>query len=222
MIYHIRRGATPSLNADWNDPAWNIAETLAVNHFLPESTDHRPKTIARVLHNESGLHGIFHVQDRYVRCTRTEYFDEVWKDSCVEFFLERNQNKGYINFEFNCGGAFLASYIEDWTRVKDGPLKKSTPIPAELGQTIRVATSLPRLIKDEITQPTDWTLQFFIPMGLLQIYFGPIDNLGGQTWRGNFFKCAEEVSHPHWAAWSPVGEFNFHLPEHFGKVIFEV
>ena len=42
----------------------------------------------------------------------------------------------------------------------------------------------------------------------------------GQVWRGNFFKCAEDISHPHWAAWSPVDEFNFHLPRCFGTIQF--
>ena len=47
---------------------------------------------------------------------------------------------------------------------------------------------------------------------------GPIGAASGQVWRGNFFKCAEDISHPHWAAWSPVDEFNFHLPRCFGAI----
>jgi len=31
-------------------------------------------------------------------------------------------------------------------------------------------------------------------------YVGPLGPLTGQVWRGNFFKCAEDNSHPHWAA----------------------
>jgi hypothetical protein len=48
-----------------------------------------------------------------------------------------------------------------------------------------------------------------------------LGKIGGQSWRGNFFKCAEEISHPHWASWSPVDELNFHLPRCFGTIHFE-
>ena len=51
--------------------------------------------------------------------------------------------------------------------------------------------------------------------------FLEVDGVEGEVWRGNFFKCVEENSHPHWASWSPVDEFNFHLPQCFGVLRFE-
>ena len=27
----------------------------------------------------------------------------------------------------------------------------------------------------------------------------------GQSWTANFFKCAGNTSHPHWASWSSIG-----------------
>ena len=50
---------------------------------------------------------------------------------------------------------------------------------------------------------------------------GPLGAVAGQAWRGNFFKCAEDNSHPHWAAWAPVNEFNFHQPACFGTIRFD-
>jgi len=66
-----------------------------------------------------------------------------------------------------------------------------------------------------------WTLRFYIPFAVFENYVGPLGEVAGQSWRGNFFKCAEDCSHPHWAAWSPVDEFNFHLPRCFGTLRFE-
>ena len=43
---------------------------------------------------------------------------------------------------------------------------------------------------------------------------------GCQAWRGNLYKCGDRTSHPHWAAWSPVDELNFHLPRCFGTLRF--
>ena len=221
MNYTIQfAAAVPPPQAEWGDPTWNKAETLEIKHFRPEGSDHRPQTCARVLYGANGLYGMFRVQDRYVRCVRTQYHDEVWKDSCVEFFAQPKPDRGYFNFEFNCGGAHLCSHIVNPERTADG-FKEYTPLPGEIGRTVRVRSSLPRVVEPEITQPVTWTLRFFIPFAVFEAYVGPLGDVGGQTWRGNFFKCAEDNSHPHWAAWSPVDEFNFHLPRCFGEITFE-
>ena len=200
-------------------PAWNQAETLKIRHFRPEGSDHRPQTSVRILYDPHGLYGIFRVQDRYVRCVRTRYHDPVWKDSCVEFLRSPSPDRGYFNFEFNCGGAFLCCYITNPERTPEG-FKELVKVPADMGQTIRVRPSLPQQVEPEITEPMVWTLSFFIPFALFEHYLGPLGALPGQVWRGNFFKCAEENSHPHWAAWSPVDEFNFHRPNCFGSLRF--
>ena len=221
MTYTIRKvGDSSVLDLNWENPAWWTAETLEVKNFRPESSAHRPRTRARLLHDARGIHGIFQVQDRYVRNVATEYFGEVWKDACVEFFAQPKPDAGYLNFEFNGGGAFLCCYITDSTRAPDG-FKKFVRLPPEIGKQIHVRSSLPRVVEPEITEPMTWTLQFFITFSVLEKYAGPLGEVSGQTWRGNFFKCAETNSHPHWAAWSPVDELNFHLPRCFGQIRFE-
>jgi hypothetical protein len=214
-----RASAALPMNAAWDDPAWAGAHIAQITHFRPESSGHRPFTSVRLSYDSTGIHGIFKVQDQYVRCTRPNYFDEVWKDSCVEFFVEPKPGEGYFNFEFNCGGAFLCCHITNPERGPGG-FKQFAKLPSEIGKTVQVHSSLPRLIEKEIFEPTVWTLQFYIPLKVLEHFVGPLGNLAGQIWRGNFFKCAEEVSHPHWASWLPVDEFNFHLPRCFGTLRF--
>ncbi len=223
MDYVVRRVQKDSgevQTADWDAPHWRNAQTLEVRNFRPEGSDHRPQTQSRLLYDASGIHGIFRVHDRYVRCQRTKYFDEVWKDSCVEFFAEPQPGCGYVNFEFNCGGAFLCSHIIDPERTPHG-FKVFTKIPEEIASGVRVKSSLPKTIEPEITEPVIWTLSFFIPLTLFEYCFGKPRELRGQAWRGNFFKCAEENSHPHWASWAPVDEFNFHRPNCFRTIRFE-
>lgn len=210
----------PSLDAQWDEASWSRAETLDVQHFRSESSAHRPRTLARLLHSPEGISGIFRVEDRFVRCLRTEYNSEVWKDSCVEFFAQPKSGRSYFNFEFNCGGAHLCSHIVNPERTPEG-FKEFTRIPPEIGRTVRVRSSLPKLVDTEITDPLTWTLRFFIPFALFEHLVGPLGDVGGQTWRGNFFKCGDETSQPHWAAWSPVDELNFHLPRCFGEIKFE-
>jgi hypothetical protein len=218
MNYTIgKAGSAPRLEAQWEDPGWAQAGTLEIQHFRPESSDHHPRTSARLLYDARGIYGTFRVQDRYVRCLRTQYHDAVWKDSCVEFFTQPKPERGYFNVEFNCGGAFLCCHITNPEREGDW-FKEFVKVPAGIGQTIQAHSSLPARIEPEITEPVVWTLSFFIPFALFEHYVGPLGTLPGQVWRGNFFKCAEENSHPHWASWSPVDEFNFHRPNCFGAL----
>ena len=221
MNYTVRTaGAAPPFDAQWPNPVWEQAETLEVEHFRPESSDHHPRTSARLLYDARGIHGIFRVQDRYVRCLRTRYHDPVWKDSCVEFFAQPKPDRGYFNFEFNCGAAFLCCYITNPERTSDG-FKKFVKVAADLGRMIQARSSLPPRTEPEIAEPVVWTLKCFIPFALFEHYIGPLGAITGQVWRGNFFKCAEDNSHPHWASWSPVDEFNFHRPNCFGTLRFD-
>lgn len=215
-LAHIR----PDMQGAWNGPTWQQADILEIAHFRPESSSHRPQTYARLLYDEDGLFGIFLVKDRYVRCVHTGYLDAVYKDSCVEFFVQPKADRGYFNFEFNCGGSLLCYYIVDPTRVAGG-FKDFTPLPEEDGKQVARYHSMPQIVEPEIIVPTEWILEFFIPFALLEKYVGPLGRVCGQQWRANFYKCADETSHPHWASWAPIDELNFHLPRCFGTIRFE-
>src|SRR5262245_61841961 len=151
--YVVRRVSRDvPLTSDWSDAIWANANTIEVGHFRPESSDHRPKTQVRLLHDGKVIHGIFRVEDRFVRCTRTSYQSEVWKDSCVEFFAQPRLHSGYFNFEFNCGGAFLCCHIVNPERTENG-FKDFTRISEAIGSQVRVTSSLPQKTDPEITGP---------------------------------------------------------------------
>ncbi|MCH8859253.1 MAG: hypothetical protein IID54_06710 [Proteobacteria bacterium] len=45
--------------------------------------------------------------------------------------------------------------------------------------------------------------------------------LGSTNWRGNFYKCGDKTSHPHWGMWSPItNRLSFHQPALFGDLVF--
>jgi len=219
VFYLVAKHNSPSGSGP-DGGAWSQVKAAEVNQFLPASTSHRPRTKVRLLHDGGTILGRFEVEDQFVRCTRTEYGSEVWKDSCVEFFIAPKPGRGYFNFEFNCGGAFLVNHIIDPTRTAAG-FKQFTRIPKAQAVAVKVSTSVPKVIEPEVKASLNWTLEFEIPIALLEAFVGPIGPLSGQMWRGNFFKCAEDNSQPHWAAWAPVDEFNFHLPRCFGEIRFQ-
>ena len=115
--YVIRKAQESPLSKDWQDPAWQAAASLNVSHFHPKSSPHRPVAEAKMLYDDTHLYGQFRVEDQYVICTHTGYQTHVYEDSCVEFFVKPKPDKGYMNFEMNCGGGLLLYYIADCTRI---------------------------------------------------------------------------------------------------------
>jgi len=210
----------PRLEDAWDGAAWARAETLELAHFRPEGSAHRPRTRARLLHTGDGLAGIFRVEDRYVRSVHRSFGDPVCEDSCVEIFLQPRGDRGYLNFEWNAGGALLASHVTDPRRV-GGALAASTRLGEDDARRVQMRSSLPPLVEPERRDPVDWQLTFFIPLGVLERYVGPLGPLGGQAWRANLYKCGDLTSHPHWASWAPLDARNFHLPHCFGTLEFE-
>ena len=108
-------------------------------------------------------------------------------------------------------------------RTPRGPseFKKMTPVAKKLAATIRAAHSLPDVVDPEIVEPTVWLLQYSVPFTLFEAHVGPLENVHGQTWRGNFYKCADRCSHPHWTSWAPLDVVNFHLPKCFAPIRFD-
>lgn len=216
----VRRATGRPGAAAWDDPAWSATEPLAIDCFRPEGSEHRPRTQARLLHTGDAVCGLFRVEDRYVRCAHTRFQDPVYEDSCVEIFLQPKPDRGYLNFEMNCGGALLSTYIRDHRRVPGG-FAAFSRLTQDEGRRVRVSASLAPPIDPELPGPLVWTLSFEIPLAVLEGRLGPIGPLSGQEWRANLFKCGDRTSHPHWASWSPVDELNFHLPRCFGRLRFE-
>jgi hypothetical protein len=208
------------LDSPWESPLWQQAEDARIDQYHAASSGHRPVARARLLYDDAHLYLRFRVEDRYVVARHTRFQDPVWRDSCVEFFVQPRPSSGYFNFEINCGGALLCSYIEDPTRTPDG-FAKFTRLGPEHGERIRITHSLPPVVAPEQTGPVVWHIACQIPLAVLEAYTGPLGSPAGQAWRGNFYKCADDSSHPHWASWAPIGEaLNFHQPGCFAPLRF--
>ncbi len=203
-----------------NREKWERVEFLEVNRFLPESSDHHPQTHVRLLYNELRICGLFEVNDFYVISGHRGLQVAVFTDSCVEFFVQPPRCEGYFNFEFNCTGAMLCSYITDH-RIVNGRFKEFIMVEPEDLKSVELYHTLSGIIEPEKSEPCRWYLGFSIPFFLIKKYSRYSGSAVGQEWRANFYKCADASSHPHWAAWAPVPILNFHLPEYFGTLKFQ-
>ena len=219
--YTIARAAhPPALESGWTSADWREVSPVTVGHFHPCSSIHRPLNEAKVQYSGDGLHVHYRVSDRYVRVTNVGFQAQVYKDSCAEFFVRPGGTGGYLNFEMNAGGSLLVSCIEDWTRTPEG-FQRFRSLDDKWNDRISRVHNLPERIDPEFAHPVVWSLQYTIPWSLFIEVTGHGRPTTGDVWTGNFYKCGDETSHPHWAAWSPIGEvLNFHAPECFGQLVF--
>lgn len=116
------------LMLEWDGMPGRGLPDLPVGHFHSKSSDHRPVTRAKIAYDEAGLYAAFQVEDRYVKAVHIGFQAMVFRDSCVELFVQpKAGDERYFNFEFNCGGSFLlnCNYLTPEGRVKSTPVDRS-------------------------------------------------------------------------------------------------
>lgn len=169
-----------------------------------------PVTV-RVAHDGERLYLYYVVMGDAVRVVNTEDFGSVWEDSCVEFFMQREGESGYRNFECNLLGVMLSRRHES----REKGVSQTDLMPA----IVRFGTIQHRYEMDK--QVSDWTMYLEIPKQALG--FAKHESLGGQKIRANFYKCGDKTPEPHFLSWNPIDlpSPNFHTPEFFGLLELE-
>ena len=202
----------------WETPPWKNIPAAALTHYMGQKPEHFPGTGVKTAYDNEGVCVMFRVEDRYTRAVAEHHQDNVFEDSCVEFFFTTGTDisKGYFNLEMNCGGIMLFHFQTERE-------KNRIIIPQQACEDIAIVHSLPRRVDPEIQVPVTWTVAYRIPIRLLEKYTKVALPAPGVRWRGNFYKCGDKTSHPHWLTWSPVNVPlpDFHRPEFFGILEFE-
>lgn len=218
-VYNVLRLEQPIvIDGNWDKPQWQNVQAVTISNFMGEIPKYRPVVHAKMMYNEENLFVIFMVKDRYVRCLAKDFNGAVWEDACIEFFFSPDAGlvQCYFNLEINCGGTPLMHYNLI-------PSKEYNPVEIEDLKKIEIAHSLPPIIEPEMTECVNWTIEYRIPLIILNKY----SNLTaaptkGVEWQANFYKIAENNSNPHYMTWSVVENLtpDFHLPKFFGKLKF--
>ena len=220
MEYSVARTTdSRTWSAPWTDPLWRDVAAIRLTHFMGSRPKHFPVVQAKLLYDDVSVHVIFRVQDQFVvsraRCDQ----DSVCVDSCVEFFFSPDDevDAGYFNLEMNCGGTILFHYMSE-------PRTGTKVISREHLSSIARVHSLPKLIECEMKEPIEWQVGYRLPTDMLSHYYPTVVRkpAPGVRWRANFFKCADESSHPHWLTWTQVDSPtpDFHRPNDFGTLNF--
>ncbi len=176
--------------------------------------DQFPKTLSvsvRVAHDGETLYLYYTVQGEQLRAVNTTDFGSVWQDSCVEFFMQRENETTYRNFECNVLGVLLAAKHE--TR------EIADKLTEEVLSVFRYSTVQHRYENEK--QVSDWTMYLEIPKKIMG--FQEHESLSKQKIRANFYKCGDKTPETHFISWNAIDLPNpdFHVPQFFGLLELE-
>lgn len=177
----------------------------------PETANYKPSATVRLAYSPKALYLLFVARTDCMKAAYTIDQSPVCKDDCVEFFMQLPGCVEYWNFEFNCIGTLNASHRER----RDTPSRLSKE---ELNQIERWASAGKSPIDMQHTEQ-EWSLGIRIPLTLI----GISDCELPEYILGNFYKCGDETSHPHYLSWKPVNTTrpNFHHIADFSPIFFE-
>ena len=177
-----------------------------------ETYPYKPKAEFRLACTDEALLLHYRVEEDSIRALCAEDNGRVWTDSCVEMFLSPRPDDGsYYNLECNCIGTVLLGYHDG----RGNKLHASADLMAGISRW----SSLGRLPFAERKADGPWQVALVVP---LTSYWMECDEWFGEgaVIRGNFYKCGDELSKPHFLSWAPIvwEKPNFHLPQFFGQL----
>lgn len=196
---------------DNNPEDWE-RHTIAFCNW-PDEYPYAPDAGFAIAHTGDTICIRFYVDEEYTMAMVTEDNGEVWTDSCVEFFINFDDS-GYYNFEFNCIGTILLGFRKEKV--------DAVHAGGEILGRIRRSSTLGKkpFTEAESKSVGHWELSVRIPAGAF--FRHDIKSFDGVTARANFYKCGDNLSHPHFLSWNPINNPapDFHLEEFFGGIGF--
>ena len=188
-----------------DEPFCRENEFAPIDSYVWDGQGYTPEGRAYAAWDESGLHVLLCAREREIIAAATEFNGEVYRDSCLECFLQPFEDDArYLNIEVNAAGAALIGFGADrFDRVRFGEMPE--------GMNIRASRH----------RGEWWAVAYTIPVEWIEKLYGRRP-CADRPMRGNFYKC-DETLHPHFGSWNPIVHFqpDFHRPEWFGELTAE-
>lgn len=194
----------------------NRLETLCVNKIdtvnWPDAYPSKPDVTFAMAHNGENILLQYRVKENEILAVVTKDNGEVWTDSCVEMFLSFD-NQHYYNAEFTCIGKALLGYR------KFG--EKAVHASEQTMRSIVRQSTLGTANRGKEIGNFDWTLTLISPC--TAFWQSGINGFDGLQAKGNFYKCGDNLSVPHFVSWNKIEtpKPSFHQPSFFGELFFE-
>ncbi len=196
----------------YDNALWNSVPIAEINHFAWDK-DYQPYAIAQLVYTSTALHLRMEALEPFqnMRITATGVSNEVYKDSCLEFFLMPSpaSDDRYINFEINPAGAALVGIGSDRYKrllISEYALKEC---------------NISAFIQNMDDSLVKWGYTLSIPFHFIQKYFNDFNLNSQKILRCNFYKCGDSTLIPHYGSWNPIvtDHPDFHQSVFFGDLI---
>ena len=184
-------------------PCFCGVEKALINNSVWDK-EYRPMTYGQIIFVPGdGFYVKLTCKETYPLARFTEFYEPVYKDSCMEFFANFNPEESdiYVNFEMNSFGTLLCGVGDN----RHGR-KKIT----EYG--------LPAPEVEASSDEDSWSVTLHATLSSLESVYGKLDFKAGYKFKGNMYKCGDETPVLHHLMWNPVEveEPDFHVPAFFG------
>ena len=168
-------------------------------------TEYTPCVHARIVYDITGFDVEFYVKESNPLREKTEHFQSVSEDSCVEFFVKFDPENSdeYINFEVNANGIMRADVRTDRYNFKSLTL-----------EDVESLNITPDIKEDH------WTVRYKIGIDLVKKYYPGFDIDKCKYLLGNLYKCGSKTKTRHYMTLFELKceKPDFHRPEYFGVI----
>lgn len=213
--YHIRyqkdfsRVAEDPMGTLFSLPAG--LENADIGYYVMSPESFRLCCGCRIGWNETGLYIWEYATETDLRTEEVGTCSRVWEDSCLEVFMAPDPERPDYYFNYECTPApyvYLSKGTDGYNRTEFHVLPKGME---------PVSTVLPGI---------GWSIHYRVTPEFLKEEFGVAELKKGMILHGNFQKCGDKTTVPHWALWNPMeplanGRYSFHRPQFFGKLILD-
>lgn len=177
----------------------------------PSAYPYLPDACFAMAHDGKNLYIHYKVQEDSVKGDFTKDYDNVWEDSCCEFFVAPAEDGLYYNIEMNCLGAMYLCIGKG----RDGRER----VPRTALESIGRWTSLGSAAIGLRSGMKAWESALVVPAAAFAAHKV---SLGGAHMKGNIYKCGI-TEHNHYVSFAPIGTASpdFHRPEYFCDIEFE-
>ncbi|NIA30295.1 MAG: hypothetical protein GWP06_10335 [Actinobacteria bacterium] len=192
---------------------WDSAAHLRIENYLWLDNGYKPGVEIKALHSSHFIYIFFKVFEKKIKAQFTRFGDPVYKDSCVEFFLNPFPEKSddYFNFEMNAIGALLVGV---------GAGRNRRFLQEQEARDFEIIPSIKSPVNG-FHGADFWTIHLKIPVRLFEEHYKMLFSTPRHA-SGNFYKCGDETEFEHYGAWNRIDNPtpDFHLAKYFGKIVF--
>jgi hypothetical protein len=225
-----RASGSISVDGRLNDAAWSFAPWTDAFVDIEGSTKPMPRfrTRAKMIWNDEYLMIAAEMEEPHVWGSLTEHDAIVYHDNDFEIFIDPDGDRAnYYEIEINTLGTIFDLLLVR-TYIDGGPARHEWS-----ASDMKYAVHVDGTLNDPSDTDRGWSVEFAIPWRTLAEFTNQSTPPGdGDVWRINFsrvqwqhrvvdgtYERIPDTAENNWV-WSPQGEINMHLPEHWGYVTF--